>query len=128
MRNSMPRCLSRDRKRFTRFLRVRKQLTSGRRTFIGQTAAFQGLGGLGKTQLAVEYAYRFKDEYPNGVIWLNADQDIEAQLTDLAEKAYWIAPESEHKYKFEVARHRLRTYSDCLILFDNLEDQQAITD
>ncbi|HEV2800213.1 MAG TPA: FxSxx-COOH system tetratricopeptide repeat protein [Pyrinomonadaceae bacterium] len=105
---------------------VREQLTKGRRTSIGQTAAFQGLGGLGKTQLAVEYAYRFKDTYPNGVIWLNADQDIDAQLTELAERARWIAPESEHKYKLDIARHRLRTYSDCLIIFDNLGDPQAI--
>jgi tetratricopeptide (TPR) repeat protein len=105
---------------------VRKQLTKGRRTAIGQAAAFQGLGGLGKTQLAVEYAYLFKDSYPNGVIWLNADQDIDAQLTDLAEKARWIAPESEHKYKLQVALHRLRSSSDCLIIFDNLEDPQAI--
>ena len=107
---------------------VRQQLTAGRRTAIGQTAAFQGLGGLGKTQLAVEYAYRFEDTYPNGVIWLNADQDIDAQLTELAEKALWIAPESEHKYKLDIARNRLRTYSDCLIIFDNLEDPQAIAD
>lgn len=107
---------------------VREQLTSGRRTAIGQTASFQGLGGLGKTQLAVEYAYRFKDDYPNGVIWLNADQDIDAQLTELAEKARWVSPLSEHKYKLEVAQRRLRTYSDCLIIFDNLEDQLAIQD
>ena len=105
---------------------VRQQLTEGHRTAIGQTAAFQGLGGLGKTQLAVEYAYRFRDSYPNGVIWLNADQDIDTQLTELAEKARWIAAASEHKHKLDVARHRLRTYSDCLIVFDNLEDPQTI--
>ncbi|HVF44963.1 MAG TPA: SIR2 family protein, partial [Pyrinomonadaceae bacterium] len=105
---------------------VRKQLTSGKRTAIGQTASFLGLGGLGKTQLAVEYAYSFKDTYPNGVIWLNADQDIDAQLTELSEKARWVSPHSEHKYKLEVAQRRLRTYSDCLIIFDNLEDPSAI--
>ncbi|HEY0375359.1 MAG TPA: tetratricopeptide repeat protein [Pyrinomonadaceae bacterium] len=105
---------------------VRTQLMEGRSTAIGQAAAFQGLGGLGKTQLAVEYAHRYKDTYPNGVIWLNADQDIDAQLTDLAEKARWIAPESEHKYKLQIALHRLRTSSDCLIIFDNLEDPQTI--
>ncbi|HEX5733727.1 MAG TPA: tetratricopeptide repeat protein [Blastocatellia bacterium] len=107
-------------------LSVREQLTKGEPTPIGQAAALWGLGGLGKTQLAVEYAYRYKKEYPNGVIWLTADQDIDAQLTDLAEKAKWVAPKSEHKYKLETAQQRLRTYSDCLIIFDNLENPDAI--
>jgi len=105
---------------------VRKQLTEGKRTAIGQTAAFRGLGGLGKTQLAIEYAYRYRDEYPNGVIWLNADQNIDAQLIEIAEKARWIAPESDHKYKIQIAQQRLRSYSDCLIIFDNVDDRKAI--
>lgn len=105
---------------------VRGQLTQGRHTAIGHTAAFEGLGGLGKTQLAVEYAYRFKDCYPNGVIWINADQDINAQLTDIAVTARWIAPETEHKLKLDVALHRLRSFSDCLIIFDNVDDYAAI--
>lgn len=105
---------------------VRKQLTCGRRTAIGQTASFQGLGGLGKTQLAVEYAYRYKGDYPDGVIWLNADQDIDAQLIELADKACWIAPQSEHKDKLAVAIQRLRSYSDSLIIFDNVEDVEDI--
>jgi tetratricopeptide (TPR) repeat protein len=105
---------------------VHQELSQGRRTAIGQAVAFQGLGGLGKTQLAVEYAYRYREHYPNGVIWLNADQDLDAQLIELAEKARWIAPQSEHHYKLEVAVKRLRTFSDCLIIFDNLESREAI--
>jgi tetratricopeptide (TPR) repeat protein len=105
---------------------VREQLLSGRRTAIGQTASFQGLGGLGKTQLAVEYAWKYRTEYPNGVIWIHADQDISAQLTRLAVEAKWVAPESEHHTKLDIARHRIRSYSDCLIIFDNLEDVVAI--
>ncbi|HEY3296098.1 MAG TPA: tetratricopeptide repeat protein [bacterium] len=107
---------------------VRKQLADGHRTAIGHTAAFQGLGGLGKTQLAVEYAHTYRDSYPKGVIWLTADQDIDAQLTDLAVKANWIDAASEHKYKLDVAKHRLNSFSDCLIIFDNLEDIAAIED
>jgi tetratricopeptide (TPR) repeat protein len=106
-------------------LAVRKQLSEGRRTQIGQTAAFQGLGGLGKTQLAVEYAYRYRDEYPDGVIWLTADQDIDAQLTEIAPRAGWIAAESEHKYKLDVAMQRLRTHAGLLV-FDNVESREVI--
>ena len=100
----------------------------GHRTAIGQAAAFQGLGGLGKTQLAVEYAYRYRNEYPQGVIWLNADQDLDAQLIKVSDEARWIAPESEHKDKLAVAQQRLRTSSNCLIIFDNLEDPNTIAD
>ncbi|HEY3276103.1 MAG TPA: tetratricopeptide repeat protein [Syntrophorhabdaceae bacterium] len=112
--------------RETALAKVRQQLTTGRPTAIGQTAVFQGLGGLGKTQLAVEYAHNYRDAYPNGVIWLTADQDLDAQLVDLAVEARWVAPASEHRHKLEVALHRLRSYSDCLIIFDNLEQLEVI--
>lgn len=107
---------------------VRQPLANGQRAAIGHAAGFDGLGGLGKTQLALEYAYRYRDLYPNGVIWLSADRDLDAQLVDLAVKARWIAPESEHRFKLEIARHRLRSVADCLIVFDNLEDQATIRD
>lgn len=107
---------------------MHEQLTRGTRTALGRTAALLGLGGLGKTQLAVEYAFRHKDDYPGGVIWLNADQDIDAQLVELAERARWVAPEVEHKFKLDVARQRVQSYPDCLIIFDNLETLDAVRD
>jgi tetratricopeptide (TPR) repeat protein len=106
--------------------KVRNQLTQGRRTSIGQTASFNGLGGLGKTQLAVEYAWEYRNEYPNGVIWIEADQEIDAQLTALAVNARWAAEASEHRYKLDVARKRLQSFSNCLIIFDNVERRAAI--
>jgi tetratricopeptide (TPR) repeat protein/predicted phosphodiesterase len=106
--------------------KVRAQLVAGKRTSIGHTAAFQGMGGLGKTQLAVEYAHKFRDEYPKGVIWLNADQDTSSQLIAIAIAAKWIAPESGHAYILETAIKRLKTFSDCLIIFDNVEQVEDI--
>jgi tetratricopeptide (TPR) repeat protein len=106
--------------------KVREQLTSGQATRIGQTASFEGLGGLGKTQLAVEYAWQHDEDYPNGVIWLTADSDIAAQLTGLAVEARWVAPESDAKTKLDIAQHRIRSFSDCLIVFDNVDDRNAI--
>jgi hypothetical protein len=89
---------------------------------------FQGIGGLGKTQLAVEYAYHYKDSYPNGVYWLTADENIDAQLTRIAVEPRWIATESEHAIKLALARHRIKSYSNCLVIFDNLESIEAIHD
>lgn len=105
---------------------VREKLLRGRCASIGQAVSFQGLGGLGKTQLAVEYAHQFNDCYINGVIWINADQDIDAQLTTLADTAKWISPLSEHKDKLAVALQRVRSYSDTLLIFDNVEKHEDI--
>jgi tetratricopeptide (TPR) repeat protein/predicted phosphodiesterase len=106
--------------------KVREQLTAGQRTSIGHTAAFQGLGGLGKTQLAVEYAHRYRGEYPLGVIWINADQEIEPQLIQMSTQAGWIHPESKPQDILEMAKQRLQSRSDCLVIFDNVEERAAI--
>ncbi len=106
--------------------RLRKQLAESGGSAIGQTASFHGIGGLGKTQLAVEYAYRYKDSYPKGVLWIASDQEIDPQLVRIAKKGNWISPESEHKLILEIATRRLKTFSECLIIFDNVEQLEDI--
>ena len=49
---------------------VRAALLAGDRTAV---QALQGMGGVGKTQLVVEYAHRFADGY-EVVWWISADQ------------------------------------------------------
>src|SRR5437016_13560143 len=46
----------------------------------GKTAAISGLGGIGKTQTAVEYAFRYREEYQY-VLWVQANT-LEALLSN----------------------------------------------
>lgn len=105
-----------------------RQLRQNQALNITQTASFHGMGGLGKTQLAVEYAHSYRSDYPNGVIWINADQDITAQLIKLAEDAHWVSPLSDQPTKIDIAQHRLRESAGCLLIFDNLEKLEDIRD
>ena len=52
---------------------LRGRLRSGESTLIVQ--ALYGLGGIGKTQLAIEYAHRFHSDYEI-VWWVNAEQPV----------------------------------------------------
>ena len=59
-----------------------KALKAGGAAAIGQTAATAGLGGVGKTQLAVEFAQRYGRYFAGGVYWLSfADPaGVEAEI------------------------------------------------
>src|SRR5258708_3844134 len=52
--------------------RLRMQLQADQATALSQPQAISGLGGIGKTQLAVEYAYRFHRDY-QAVLWARAE-------------------------------------------------------
>ncbi len=57
--------------RTSELLALADQLKNGGPTATGQSPVIIGLGGQGKTQLAVEFAYRFGSWFPGGVFWLN---------------------------------------------------------
>ena len=48
-----------------------KAFVSGGTAAIGQVAAASGIGGIGKTQLAAEFAQRYGSYFQGGVFWLS---------------------------------------------------------
>src|SRR3569833_620772 len=53
---------------------LHQSLAHGSAAAITQPQAINGLGGIGKTQTAVEYAYRYRDEY-KAVFWTGAETE-----------------------------------------------------
>jgi hypothetical protein len=99
-------------------------LKAGKTAAIAQPQAISGLGGIGKTQTAVEYAYRHQDEY-NAILWVKADTEasiiadfvILAGLLDLPENQ-----EQDQCKIVESVKHRFQDHADWLLILDNADD------
>jgi tetratricopeptide (TPR) repeat protein len=88
--------------------------------------ATHGLGGIGKTQLVLEYAHRHVDEYEL-VWWVVAESPISAAsgLAELAPRL-GVAVETDLEVTVAVVLAALRGRARWLLVYDNVEDPQQI--
>ena len=86
------------------------------------TQAISGLGGIGKTHTAIEYAYRYHKDY-EAVLWLQADswEVLVSECIKLADELG--LPEQKESDKIVVAVQQwLRKHRQWLLILDNMED------
>lgn len=99
--------------------RVRESLKAG-----GPVAvlALHGLGGVGKTSLALEYARRDAARYD--IVWWVDAQDpalIGGQVAELGQTAGWVPGDMNVPAAAREVRRRLRQLRRWLLVFDNVE-------
>ncbi|GHB15930.1 cytochrome c [Streptomyces viridiviolaceus] len=91
--------------------------------------AIHGMGGVGKTQLAIEYAYRHQSEY-DIVWWIPSERpgQIGQSLVELA-KRLGLVTTSEANIAGPAVREALREgrpYSRWLLIFDNADSPEQV--
>jgi serine/threonine protein kinase/tetratricopeptide (TPR) repeat protein len=93
-----------------------------------QTQAVSGLGGIGKTQVAIEYAYRYHNDY-QAIFWVRGDTR-EKMLVDIAALATVLnlkeQHEKEQQYVVEAVKSWLRKNTRWLLIVDNIEDLKLV--
>lgn len=95
---------------------------------VTQPHAITGLPGIGKTQTAIEYAYRYRDQYAAG-FWLNAESrdSLLSGYVSIADRLE--LPDRAEKNLDRVAesvRWWLESNSGWLIILDNVEDISVV--
>ncbi|MCA9946917.1 MAG: hypothetical protein KC449_25725, partial [Anaerolineales bacterium] len=100
----------------------------------GQRAvAITGIGGLGKTQLAVEFCYRYGRYFPGGVFWLSfADDKNVAEEVMLigGERGLGLYQDAERLTQKDKVARVLKAWQEPiprLLVFDTCEEETLLT-
>jgi len=84
------------------------------------------IDGIGKTQLVVEYVYRYREHYPRGVFWVNAAEPLNEELARLGLELFPQQAGPSSSDRIDLIARYLRGNSESLLVFDSLSDPSVL--
>jgi hypothetical protein len=103
-------------------------------------SAIAGMGGVGKTELALQYALNYKQSYQGGICWLQAkNTDVGAQIVQFGRSRLQLHPSDELDLSAQVgfcwtywpnpaqtSVEETRGQADVLVILDDVTNYEAI--
>lgn len=101
---------------------LHRQLQTKGITALAQ-AAIHGLGGVGKTQTAIEYAHRYRKHY-RFVLWVGAEQEasLAAAYLSIARELELVEPRADLETAQQAIKAWLSSEEGWLLVFDNADE------
>jgi hypothetical protein len=107
----------------------RHDLLAALRSATGEASRFAlvGMGGIGKSQLAVQHAYSSRDDR-RAVLWTGAAApgDVESGFANLARGLGLVGDTDKPERAVEAMAAWLASEHDWLLIFDNVEDADTV--
>ncbi|MBO0796253.1 MAG: helix-turn-helix transcriptional regulator, partial [Ktedonobacteraceae bacterium] len=107
---------------------LHKQLHRERTLALSQSWAISGLGGIGKTQIALEYAYRYRQDY-RSVFWTSAatQQSLQTGIFTLAKLLRIPEPtQQDYTQALQAVKQWFTTHDGWLWILDNADDLSLV--
>lgn len=108
--------------------RLHRLLTQKHTAVLSQSSTLSGLGGIGKTQVAIEYAYRYASDY-EAIFWISAEtaETIISSFTAMAELLNLPERQEHEQHRIVGAVSRwLQSHNQWLLIFDNVEEVEPV--
>jgi tetratricopeptide (TPR) repeat protein len=107
---------------------LRQALTAESAAAISQSAAISGLGGVGKTQVALEYVWRYRRHY-NTILWITAETE-QTLSTGFSTAADLLQVPGRQNPEQELVRKAvlrwLESHNGWLVVFDNADRPELL--